>query len=368
MIKVLYIVSTLKRTGPINVVYNLIYELDKHRFEPVILTLSAENDDKTSKKADFLNLGIAVYSLSLTRLQGIFFAKSKIKQFIKDKGINVLHLTGLRPDLLVNASINLPTISSIQSNIYDDYTLLYGNVIGRIAAYLHIRSLKGKSGVACSGFVASELYNRYGIALPTILNGVPSTFYTSPSADKKSNVKAHLCLTQYSKIFVSAAYFIDRKNPETIIKAFLESDPSKNSVLLMLGDGHLLNHCKNIANSNNRILFLGNVSNVSDYFTASDFYISAALSEGLPLSVMEAMAFGLPVILSDIKPHLELLEFLPNWPYRFDIRSIEQLVKSIDSILYENYEDLSYKTNQVIKNHINSKIMASQFEALYLKA
>jgi glycosyltransferase involved in cell wall biosynthesis len=58
-----------------------------------------------------------------------------------------------------------------------------------------------------------------------------------------------------------------------------------------------------------RVEFTGEVDRQSVYerMLASDIFISASRVEGLPLAVMEAMACGLPVVLSDIPPHREIV-------------------------------------------------------------
>lgn len=49
--------------------------------------------------------------------------------------------------------------------------------------------------------------------------------------------------------------------------------------------------------------FLGYRKNVADLYHASDIYVSVSLQEGLLVSVIEAMSFGLPVVVSDIRGH-----------------------------------------------------------------
>lgn len=366
MLKILFIVSTLKKTGPINMVYTLINELDKNSFDPIILTLSKEDDVKSSMLDDFKRINTPIFSLNLTRFQGLQKGKYSIKQFALKHQVNIIHNHGLRPDLLTSSSnIKIPIISSIHSNLYDDYTLGYGNLIGKVAAYLHIKSLKGKTSVACSNFVAQNLSKRYKVSFKTILNGVSFEYFSLPSISDKEMIRNRLRLNLGNTIFISAASFIVRKSPQIIIEAFLSSRKSKNSVLIMLGDGPLLANCKEMTKGDSRIIFLGNIPNVKDYLKASDYYISASQSEGLPIAVMEAMSCGLPIILSNIPSHQEILNFLPNWPYTFDVNSSLQLSKIIDNLHENDLNNLSLKAHDVIENKLNSKMMTKSFETLY---
>jgi glycosyltransferase involved in cell wall biosynthesis len=368
MIKVLFIVSTLRKTGPINVVYTIINELDKSKFTPVILTLSKEHQSSVSMISDFEKINTPVFSLNLSRIKALIYAKTDIEKFVLNHNIQLIHTHGLRPDLLTSPSFanKIPIISSIHSNLYDDYTLNYGKLIGAFLTFLHIKSLKNKTPVACSNFVAKKLFDKYGVFFNTIHNGVSFKTFNKPSLLQKQECRKKLNLNTHATIFLSAASFISRKNLETIIKAFITSQKSENSLLVMLGDGPLLQDAKKTAENNNRILFLGNIPNVVDYFTAADYYISASLSEGLPIAVMEAMACGLPIILSNIEPHLEILNFFSDWPFKFVARLSNDLATKMNDIVKNDYNTLSNLSRDIIKHHLNSKIMVNSFEKLYI--
>ena len=51
-----------------------------------------------------------------------------------------------------------------------------------------------------------------------------------------------------------------------------------------------------------KVIFVGNVTNVQDYLSAMDIFVFPSLYEGLPLSILEVQANGLPCIISDTVP------------------------------------------------------------------
>jgi glycosyltransferase involved in cell wall biosynthesis len=58
----------------------------------------------------------------------------------------------------------------------------------------------------------------------------------------------------------------------------------------------------------NRVLFLGHREDIPDLLAASDVFVLPSLYEGLPLSILEAMAAGRPVIASAIGGNDEVIE------------------------------------------------------------
>ena len=56
-----------------------------------------------------------------------------------------------------------------------------------------------------------------------------------------------------------------------------------------------------------RVHFLGAMPRAAAYLRAFDVFVSASAREGLPLALLEAMACGLPVVVSDIPAHLTVL-------------------------------------------------------------
>lgn len=368
MIKVLYIVSTLKRTGPINVLFNLISEIDKTVFQPIILTLSPDDPRYYSLKHSFEDIGVNVYSLNLSRIGGMLKSKAFLRKFILAHHIQVIHLNGIRADILIKKSDypKLNIISTINSNIYDDYTMLYGFFFGKIMALLHIRCLKNKVAVGCSQFVASELNKRYKSSLRYIYNGIPKDLYSICNVDEKLLLREHLHLP-HKIIFIFVGYLIYRKDPITVLKGFINAENKSNLHLLMIGDGPLMENCKKIAQNHSNISFMGNQPETLKFLNASDYYISAAYSEGLPTSVMEALGCGLPVILSDIKPHRELISKIPDLDYTFPVNNPQILSKQINSIVLKDYQSLSRKSREIIDESFNSTLMAQQYQKLYIK-
>jgi glycosyltransferase involved in cell wall biosynthesis len=83
-----------------------------------------------------------------------------------------------------------------------------------------------------------------------------------------------------------------------------------------------------------RIRFLGEIPNheLPKYLNASDLYVSSSLSDGTSLSLLEALACGLPVVVTDVPANLEWVEDGINGLV-VPRQSSEELAKAVITLL-----------------------------------
>jgi L-malate glycosyltransferase len=94
------------------------------------------------------------------------------------------------------------------------------------------------------------------------------------------------------------------KNLALLLNAFqiaLQSAPDLK--LWIVGDGSERSSLKKLAaemNISGSVTFWGQQLEVSRYFWAADIFMMSSVSEGLPVSVLQAFSVGLPVIVTDV--------------------------------------------------------------------
>ncbi|WP_210144049.1 glycosyltransferase family 4 protein [Staphylococcus sp. GDX8P47P] len=113
--------------------------------------------------------------------------------------------------------------------------------------------------------------------------------------------------------FVMIARFAYPKMQKEVIEAIslLNLHSNKNFEMTFIGDGENLENCKFLLDSLNigqSIKILGNVVNASNQLFNYDVFILMSKHEGLPISIIEAMAEGLPIIASDVGGINELVK------------------------------------------------------------
>ena len=361
-IRLVYVVSTLGRTGPTRQLYNLIKYLDAAHFDAQVITLSPNPSD--SLRRDLADLGIAVRSLNLSRLAGAILGRGRLANILDEMQPNILHSQGLRADWLCSRLADFDKkVATQRNNPLQDYPSLMGQLKGAIAAQLHYRALtRLPVVVACSQAIA-DTNNRRGLSTRVIHNGVDLTLAKTPMNHEEQTAKRQsLGLPEAGRLFLYAGPLIPRKNPELLIRAMMSQVKQKDS-LLVLGDGPLLSRCRNLANGATNIFLPGSVKSITDYLEVADICISASRAEGMPNTVLEALSTGLPVLLSDIQSHREILALSPTAGWLFQTDSLNGLLEKIENITLSPENRLAAR--QLAVEHFSANSMSQAYQNLY---
>ncbi len=103
-----------------------------------------------------------------------------------------------------------------------------------------------------------------------------------------------------------------RKNQAFLIQAAKKlHDVGFPIKLLLAGEGGDREELESMIRENfleNTVFLLGNREPILPFLSIADLYVSASHSEGLPFNIMEAMSCGLPILASDTKGQIDLLE------------------------------------------------------------
>ena len=98
-----------------------------------------------------------------------------------------------------------------------------------------------------------------------------------------------------------------------------------------------------------------------------DYFISASKSEGLPNTVLEALAVGVPVCLSDIDQHIEIIGKYPFSGELFRTNCVNDLRIKIDRLLINDYNKMSNSAIDLVNKKFNYKDMSKKYQDLYLR-
>lgn len=142
---------------------------------------------------------------------------------------------------------------------------------------------------------------RRGVVSPAqhlmIWNGVPDTqLRARPVCDRPVRI-------------LMAARFVLHKQHSVLLHALAGIDPSSWQ-LTLAGDGPLRTEAEQLSarlGLRDRVLFTGDTDQIPSLLAEADILVLATRFESLPLSIIEAMRAGLPVIASDVGGVAELV-------------------------------------------------------------
>ncbi|OOF20602.1 hypothetical protein BZJ19_16980 [Salinivibrio proteolyticus] len=367
MKKILYVVSTLRCTGPTNQLFNIISNLDRNAFDPILVTLSPEPND--SRWSDYESLGIEMHSLNLSRLGGTFLAKNRLKKLVSKIKPDAIHTQGFRADVLSAQLLDrLPKVATIRNFPQADYSMAYGRFIGMKMAWQHIRALhRVNLAVGVSKAVKTNLETEYCLVNTGIVqNGVDTTTYRPIIEEEKLSLRSKLGLPINSNIWIVSGSLSERKDPLFLIKLWEKViSIDCNNILVFIGRGSLEADCKTLASKVKNVKILGSVSNVDEYLKAADFYVSSSVAEGLPNSALEAMACGLPVLLSDIEPHKEIHNMCPEIGCLFNLGEERSFLESFQALLESDYAVRRQSALNLITLELSAEKMSQKYQGIY---
>ena len=130
--------------------------------------------------------------------------------------------------------------------------------------------------------------------------GSPSKLVTIHNGLPDCSEQARLSPTE-TPVITMVARFIEGKDHDLLLRAFARIP--KGPRLRLVGDGPTRASVESLARElgiREQVDFLGNRDDVASLLVTSDVFVLASLSEMLPISILEAMRAGLPVIASDV--------------------------------------------------------------------
>jgi glycosyltransferase involved in cell wall biosynthesis len=191
----------------------------------------------------------------------------------------------------------------------------------------------------------------------------------------KKDLRSGLQLGQDAKIITFIGRLHPVKGVTFLIKAMkLIKNEEPNTKLIIIGDGSEKERLKEIARELNlepSVIFLQQVPNQSipKYTVASDVFVLPSLSEGFPLTILEAMASGLPVVSTRVGGLSEIITEGENG-FLVEPGKPEQLAEKIlfflknDEARAKVSENNKEKAKQYSWESIVSKVEAIYYEVL----
>jgi glycosyltransferase involved in cell wall biosynthesis len=292
-IKVVHIVPMLSPGGAERVAVHIVRGLDLQRYEPAVISFTGRLESDLDRLLE--EAGVEVRYLG--KRPGFDYRMYPRLHTV---------LGDCRPDI-VHAHLHvlryaLPSMLLLKhaSLLHTVHNMAEREVEPRARWIQRYAFNHGVVPVAVGEEVALSLRQLYGIQRCRVIpNGIPTDYYACPQTTPRE-WRAKEGFGDNDVLFVCVARFAPQKNHALLLKAFAKgpaSDPKAH--LVLVGDGVLREQLEEQARDlrlGGQVHFLGLRTDIPEVLGAMDVFVLSSDWEGNPLSVMEAMASGLPII------------------------------------------------------------------------
>lgn len=193
-------------------------------------------------------------------------------------------------------------------------------------------------------------------------------FNIKMSKEERIKFRKSLGLEEKDFVITCIARLDKNKNQGLLIEALNNlKDKYKDMHLLLVGPDEingLYQEMTDAKNLNNNVHFTGYRSDIAQILSISDMYVSASFREGLPVNIMEAMYFSLPIVASNCRGNTDLVENNVNGFISSPTDALD-FAKCIEKVYLKN-DVFGKKSKELVKNYTLDKIM-KDMEKIYNK-
>jgi len=314
---ILHFIYNLGRGGAEVMMVKVIKELKE--YNNIVVTIYPQNHFGNELDCD------KYICLNLRSLLFLPVAVFRLKKIIKENNVDVVHTHLFWPTIIarLGTPARIPLITTIHAFIGSsiEYRKAYVRLLDRITYYLRrnviITVAKGAtkeyfSFLKLKPYKAFSLYTFVDTRQFNISRALPS---------RSVNGKIRL---------VSVGALRLQKNHKFLLEAFKQL-ANDNYELDIYGEGPLDKELQQLIDEHQlNVNLKGEVRNLEGVISQYDVFVMSSIFEGFSLSVLEAMAMEMPLLLSDIKSFREQCAETASY---FTLGDVEDFVTKIKSLV-----------------------------------
>lgn len=358
-IRVLQVVTHMNRGGLETMLMNYYRNIDRNKIQFDFLT--HRNDAKKDYDDEIESLGGKIYHVSALNPFSLNYRKELKKFFSEHPEYSIVHS---HLDCMSAIPLKYAKQAGVKNRIAHSHSTsqdknikfllkkIYKNFIPKQATHL----------LSCSTEAGKWMFN--GNKFTVLNNAIDAKkfqYNKEVFATKKKELGLEDCF-----VIGHVGRFNEPKNHTFIIDVFNEvAKQDETARLVLVGTGDLMENVRSKVNSlnlNDKVIFLGLRSDIAELMQAMDVFLFPSVYEGLPVTLVEAQAAGLPCIISDrISTESMITE-------NITMMSLETpLNKWCSNVLsYKNY-DKEDTFNQISEAGFDINENAKKLEEMYLE-
>lgn len=346
------VIPALGPGGAERIAISIAEEIDATKVEMLVVVLYPYVETIYAREAEEKGLRI----IYLNKKRGIDLSIIfKLKKIIKQYNPDVIHT-----HLYVVAYVLLASPRNIVKyhtvhNVAEKEATGIRRVIMKIAY-----TIGNFTPVGISPYCVTTIKKIYHLKnFPCICNGIDTNYYKP-------------CKIEHNGIrFINVGRLQSQKNQSLLIKAFAQIHKMfPNTSLEIIGEGELRPELEDMVdrlNIHNSVVMQGISSEILKKLNESDIYVSTSDFEGLPVSVLEAMACGLPVVATKAGGIIDIVRQGYNG-FLVEVGDMEGLVEAMTKLVLDTELRSKLGNNsRTLSLEYDIKSCAQKYQSLYLE-
>lgn len=293
-----------------------------------------------------------------------FSTMYRIAKYIRSNRIEVVHCN----------SLNAPELLALKPLIYRETKIIH--TIHDVGQYAVLPKWKIKlRNIICNHFVAISESVKNDIITHGAKPDKIVTIYNAINLKKFRSTNLKVFDPNCIVIGNVARLMPEKKGQDILIKAIVEVKKKYPGVICYFAGGYDNNHKASLEelqcmvekyDAKKNIVFLGNVDNVPRFLEAIDIFVLPSRFEGFGISLIEAIAMGIPCISSNLDGPAEIIGneergLLFNSGDSYDLA--KKIMNTIDN--YQRIKEDCDRRIAYIHEHFDINVMCNQLELVY---
>ncbi|PKL51075.1 MAG: hypothetical protein CVV39_00585 [Planctomycetes bacterium HGW-Planctomycetes-1] len=353
--------------GNIPSVIPVICGINPDKYETIGIYLTKTSDapnllEQNGKKVFFVT--------QKSRLPIIPFSFLRLAEILEEQGVDILHCHHHKAAFYGTIAGKIAKVPAILSHVHGLGRTR--NINRKLQNYFLLPRID--KILAVGGAVKNDILKTNPSVEPekvmNIGNSIDYEYYSNTNFDRHA-VREKYNIPSDAFVFAAAGRLAETKGQKYLIKTFSEiKKQTPNIRLLFAGTGRLKSELEKQTmelNCKNSIYFLDRVNNMPEFYSMIDAFVLPSLAEGLPRTLIEAMAAGVLCIASDVGGIPEILD---NGRLGFLVQAensdeLADMMQKAINLPLQKKEAIITDAKEYIKTNYSHNVMIKRIENIY---
>ena len=170
-------------------------------------------------------------------------------------------------------------------------------------------------------------------------------------------------------VFINVAAQDKNKNQMALLRCMEELKTKHPDIMLMLvGNGpeheSLIKYVEEKKDLSSVVVFTGEVNNPEVYYPQADVYVQSSHREAMPMSILEALSFGLPIISTDVGGIKDVVRGNGVLVEDGDLEGYYNAMNTVLTLPENEFKLLRNRSFEIVASY-SSTLMAKEYEKIY---